>query len=185
MNKGYLIDLAFLNKFQKLSDWIQGYLGWNNFAVAKFLRILMWISLLMREFVSFRDGIDSMEVVIIICSITVIMKMEFMAHKAERSLKNKNGLMNPAVNQYANARIIMQFVALAAFGFLIIHLYYIFSPSLTAVEKPYHDWKELLWDIFGVLIFPVSYFSSCTPKPYNPRKERKLVPLTLKKASLR
>ena len=175
MKKGYSIDSLLLEKFQKASDWAQDYFGYNNFAIAKFLRIVMVIAFMLREAISLFRGIDSSEITIIICSVMIIVKMESISRKAEQDLKNKSGLMNNAVSEYAVTRIIMQLVAIAAFGFFIKHLYYILNPSVIGIQKQYGEWKELFWDTFGMLMFFVAYFSSCTPKPYKPSKARKLI----------
>lgn len=146
----------------------------------------MIISFVLREVISFLNGLDSMEIVIIACSATVIVKMEFLSHKAEQGLKNRYGLINPAVSEYAITRIMMQFVSVAAFGFLMKHLYYVLTPSVV-IDKQFDEWKELFWDVFGILIFFVAYFSSCTPKPYKPNKARKLIEsnkITLSTATL-
>lgn len=173
MEKAYLIDLILLKKFQRISDWVQDHLGHNNFAIAKFLRAAMAVALLLREVISFRKGMDGTEIIIVACSAAIIIKMKFIAHNAEQVLKTKNELMNPVVNQYAVARIIIQFVALAAFGYLLVYLYYIVNQPFMIVDKWYDEWKELFWNFFGVLIFPVAYFSSCTPRPYKTSKNRK------------
>lgn len=174
MESGYSIDLFLLQKFQNVSDWMQDYLGFNNFAIAKLLKIAMIMSFLLREALSFINGVDNSEIIVLISSLVIIVKIEFLSTKAEQSVKNKHGIINPAVIEYAATRIIMQFVAIAAFGFLIKHLCYILTPSVTVITQ-FNEWKELFWDIFGMLIFFVTYFSSCTPKPYKPSKARKFI----------
>jgi len=184
MKKGYLVDLLLLNKFQKIADLVQNHFGYNNFAIAKLLRMAMVLALALRVMISFLSGIDSGDIIIIASSVMVLIKMEAIANNAKKSLRNSEGLMNPVVGQYAGTRIIIQFVALAAFGFLVIHLYYILNPSFTTFDKQLNDWKELCWDVFGILLFPVAYFSSCTPKPYDPSKARGYKRLQERVASL-
>jgi hypothetical protein len=175
MEKGYLIDFILLKKFQKMSDWIQGHVGHDNFAIAKLLRFIMVVALLLREVISFSKGIEATEIIVAASSTIIILKMRFIARNAEQVLKEKNGLMNPVANQYAAARIVVQFVSLAAFGFLVVHLFYTLSQTFVSPERWYVEGKELLWYFFGVLIFPVVYFSSCTPRPYNTSKARKFI----------
>lgn len=177
MKKGYSLDLILLGKFQRISDWVQEYFGYNNFAIAKFLRIAMIISFIIREVLSFMKGMESSEIVVMACSVMIIIKMEFISRRAQQSLENNPAFKNPVVSEYAITRVLIQFVGVAAFGFLIKHLYYILNPSLNYTEQ-YIQCKEFFWDIFGMLMFFVAYFSSCTPKPYKPSKARKFIEKT-------
>jgi hypothetical protein len=153
------VDLILLNKFQKASDWMQDNLGYNNFAIARCLRIAMIISFIIREILSILKGIDSSEIIVMACSIMVIIKMDFILRRAQHSLQNNPAFKNPVVSEYAVTRIMIQFVGIAAFGFLIKHLYYIVNPSVNYTEQ----------------LFFVAYFSSCTPKPYKTSKAKKLL----------
>jgi len=177
MKTGYCIDLILLGKFQKISDWVQEHFGYNNFAIAKFLRIAMIISLIIREALSFIKGIESGEIVVMACSVMIIVKMEYILRRAQQGLENNPAFKNPVVSEYAITRVLIQFVGVAAFGFLIKHLYNILDSSLNYTEQ-YNQCKEFFWDLFGMLMFFVAYFSSCTPKPYKPSKARKLIEKT-------
>ena len=174
MKSGYSIDLVLLCKFQKASDWMQDRLGYNNFAIAGFLRIAMIVSLAIREVLSFIEGIDASEIVVAACSVMVIIKMESILRRAQQGVKNNPAFKNPVVSEYAVTRVLMQFVGVVAFGFLLKHLYYIVNPSVNYAEQFDHC-KEFFWNLFGVLMFFVAYFSSCTPKPYKTSKAKKLI----------
>ena len=170
----FSIDGYLLSKFQKMSDWMQDAIGINNFIIAKALRFILVIFFALREVFAFLNGTNNMEFVVIASSVMLIVKMELLSRKAEQSVKNKYGLINSAVSEYATTRMLMQLVALAAFGFLIKHLLFIVNSSVSITEQ-YNEWKELFWDAFGITLFFVAYFSSCTPKPYKPGKARKLL----------
>lgn len=174
MKTGSSVDSILLNKFQKASDWMQDNLGYNNFAIARCLRIAMIISFIIREILSLLKGIDSSEIIVMACSIIVIIKMDFILRRAQHSLQNNPAFKNPVVSEYAVTRIMIQFVGIAAFGFLIKHLYYIVNPSVNYTEQ-LDQCKEFFWDLFGILMFFVAYFSSCTPKPYKTSKAKKLL----------
>jgi lysylphosphatidylglycerol synthetase-like protein (DUF2156 family) len=174
MKSGYSIDLVLLGKFQKASDWMQDCLGYNNFVIAGFLRIAMIVSLAIREVLSFIKGIDASEIVVAACSVMVIIKMESILRRAQQRVKNNPAFKNPVVSEYAVTRVLMQFVGVVAFGFLLKHLYYIVNPSVNYAEQFDHC-KEFFWNLFGVLMFFVAYFSSCTPKPYKTSKAKKLI----------
>ena len=171
------MDLILLGKFQKISNWVQEHFGYNNFVIAKFLRIAMIISFIIRESLSFIKGIESTEIVIMACSVMIIIKIEFILRRAQQSSENNPAFKNPVVSEYAVTRVLIQFVGVAAFGFLIKHLYYILNPSLNYTEQ-YNQCKEFFWDLFGILMFFVAYFSSCTPNPYKPSKARKFIEKT-------
>ena len=177
MKSGSSVDLILLNKFQKVSDWMQDNFGYNNFAIARFLRIAMIISFVIREVLSFLKGIDSSEIIVMACSIMVIIKMDFILRRAQHSLQNNPAFKNPIVSEYAVTRILIQFVGVAAFGFLIKHLYYIVNPSINYADQ-LDQCKDFFWDLFGTLMFLVAYFSSCTPKPYKTSKAKKLLEQT-------
>ncbi|MDE3185367.1 MAG: hypothetical protein KGM16_18285 [Bacteroidota bacterium] len=177
MKSGSSVDLILLNKFQKVSDWMQDNFGYNNFAIARFLRIAMIISFVIREVLSFLKGIDSSEIIVMACSIMVIIKMDFILRRAQQSLQNNPAFKNPIVSEYAVTRILIQFVGVAAFGFLIKHLYYIVNPSINYADQ-LDQCKDFFWDLFGTLMFLVAYFSSCTPKPYKTSKAKKLLEQT-------
>lgn len=170
----YFVDSYLLNKFQSISDWMQDTVGINNFTIAKLLRFIMVISFAFREVFAFIDGTNKTEFIVIASSVMIIVKMEILSRKAEQSIKNKHGLINPVVSEYATTRMLMQLVAFVAFGFFIKHLFYIVNPSVN-IKELYNQWKELFWDVFGITILFVAYFSSCTPKPYKPSKSRKLI----------
>ncbi len=174
MKAGNSIDLIVLGKFQKASDWMQDYFGFNNFNVAKFLRIAMIISLIIREVLVFRNGIDASEIIVIACSASILIKIELILYRAQQSLKKNPSFMNPIVNDYSVTRVMMQFIGLVTFGLLVKHLYYIINPSVSLTEE-YYQWREFFWDLFGLLMFFVAYFGSCTPKPYKPSKAKKLI----------
>ena len=177
MKTGSSVDLIILNKFQKVSDWTQDNFGYNNFIIARFLRIAMIISFVIREVLSFLKGIDSSEIIVMACSIIVIIKMDFILRRAQHSLQNNPAFKNPVVSEYAVTRILIQFVGVAAFGFLIKHLYYIVNPSVNYTDQ-FDQCKDFFWDLFGTLLFFVAYFSSCTPKPYKTSKAKKLLEQT-------
>ncbi len=174
MKSGYSFDSILLGKFQKASDWVQDLLGYNNFAIAGFLRIAMIISLVIREVLSFIKGIDASEIVVAACSVMVIIKMESILRRAQQGVKNNPAFKNPVVSEYVVTRVLIQFVGIVAFGFLLKHLYYIVNPSVNYTDQFDHC-KEFFWNLFGVLMFFVAYFSSCTPKPYKTSKVRKLM----------
>jgi hypothetical protein len=178
MKAGNSIDLILLGKFQKASDWMQDNFGYTNFDIARFLRIAMIISFIIREVLSFLKGIDVSEVIVMVCSLMVIVKTELILSRAQQSVQKNPAFINPVVSEYAITRLIMQLVGMAAFGLLLKHLYYILNPSVIVTEQ-YYQWKEFFWDIFGMLMFFVSYFSSCTPKPYKPSKAKKLIEQTV------
>jgi hypothetical protein len=178
MKAGNSIDLILLGKFQKASDWMQDNFGYTNFDIARFLRIAMIISFIIREVLSFLKGIDVSEVIVMVCSLMVIVKTELILSRAQQSIQKNPAFINPVVSEYAITRLIMQLVGMAAFGLLLKHLYYILNPSVIVTEQ-YYQWKEFFWDIFGMLMFFVSYFSSCTPKPYKPSKAKKLIEQTV------
>jgi hypothetical protein len=183
MKSGYSIDLFLLKKFQSISDWIQDYFGYDNFVIARFLRTIMITAFIFREVIACIQGIDVKEVAIMACSITIIVKIEYMLHSARESLKNKHELMNSAVVEYATTRIIMLLIATTSFGFFLSHLYSI-STSVQSITRQYNDWKELCWDTFGMLLFLVAYFNSCTPKPYKPGKLKKFAQNTVERMRL-
>ncbi len=174
MKAGNSTDLILLGKFQKASDWMQDYFGYNNFNIARFLRIAMIISFLIREVLSFFNGIKTTEIIVIICSVIIIIKMEFILRRAQQSVKKNPSFINPVVSEYAVTRLIMQFIGMAAFGLLIKNLYYIIN-SPVSLAGQYDQWKEFFWDLFGTLMFFVAYFGSCTPKPYEPCKVKKFI----------
>ncbi len=174
MKAGNSIDIIVLGKFQKASDWMQDYFGFDNFNIAKFLRIAMIISFTIREVLSFRNGTDISEIIVIACSASVLIKMELILYQAQQSLKKNPSFMNPVVNDYSVTRVMMLFIGLIAFGLLIKHLYYIINPSISLTEQ-YYEWREFFWDLFGLLMFFVAYFGSCTPKPYKPSKAKNLI----------
>lgn len=178
MKTGTSVDLILLNKFQKASDWMQDNFGYDNFTIARFLRIAMIISFVIREVLSFVKGIDSSEIIVMACSVMIIIKIELILKRAQNTSQNNPTFKNPIVNEYVFARILIQFVGIAAFGFLIKHLYYIITPSVNYTEQ-YYQCKEFFWDLFGILMFFVAYFSSCTPKPYKTSKVKKLLGQTL------
>lgn len=153
---------------------MQDHLGYNNFDIARFLRIAMIISFIIREILSFFKGIEGSEIIVITCSLIIIIKTEIILYRAQQSVKSNPGFINPATSEYGVTRLMIQFVGVAAFGLLINHLYYIINPSLNLTEQ-YHQWQEFFWDLFGMLMFFVVYFSSCTPKPYKPSKAKKLI----------
>jgi len=173
MKAGFSIDLVLLGKFQKFSDWVQDHFGYNNFAIARGLRIAMIIALVVREVLSFMKGIDPAEFVVIASSVMVMFKIKTMSYRAQESLKNNPQFKNPAVSEFAVTRVLIQFVGIAAFGFLLNHLYYIINPSVNYAEQ-FDQCKEFSWDAFGTLMFFATYFSSCTPKPYKPSKAKRL-----------
>ena len=177
MKTGNSIDIILLRKFQKASDWMQDHLGYNNFDIARFLRIVMIISFIIREILSFSKGIDGSEIIVIICSLIIIIKTELILYRAQQSVKSNPAFVNPAASEYAVTRLMMQFVGAAAFGLLVKHLYYIINPPVNLTEQ-YYQWKEFFWDLFGTLMFFVAYFSSCTPKPYKPGKVKKFIEQT-------
>jgi ABC-type multidrug transport system fused ATPase/permease subunit len=177
MKTGYSIDLILLGKFQKISNWAQEHFGYNNFVLARFLRIVMIIAFIIREALSFIKGIDSTEIVVMVCSVMIIVKMDLISRRAQQSLENNPTFKNPVVSEYAVSRVLIQFVGMAAFGFLIKHLYYIINPSVNYMDQ-YDQCKEFFWDFFGMLMFFVAYFSSCTPNPYKPSKARKFIEKT-------
>jgi hypothetical protein len=183
MKSGHTIDLFLLKKFQSVSDWVHEYFGYDNFVIARFLRIIMVIAFIFREVIACIQGIDVKEVAIMVCSVTIIIKIEYMLHSARESLKNKYELMNSAVIEYATTRIIMILIAMTSFGFFLSHLYSI-SISVQNITQQYNDWKELCWDTFGMLLFLVAYFNSCTPKPYKPGKLKKFVQNTIDRIRL-
>jgi hypothetical protein len=174
MKAGFSIDLVLLSKFQKLSDWVQDHVGYNNFAIARGLRVAMIIALAVREVLSFLKGIDPAELVVIASSVMVMFKISSMSYRAQQSLKNNPEFKNPVVSEFAVTRVLIQFVGIAAFGFLLNHLYHIINPSVNYGEQ-FDQCKEFFWDLFGTLMFFATYFSSCTPKPYKPSKARKLI----------
>lgn len=174
MKPGYSIDLFLLKKFQGVSDWVQDHFGYDNFTIARFLRTIMVIAFIFREVIACIQGIDFKEIVIMACSVTIIVKIEYMLHAARESLKNKYELMNSAVIEYATTRVVMLLIAIVAFCFFLSHLY-IISVSQQNVTQLYNDWKELCWDAFGMLLFFVAYFNSCTPKPYKPGKLKRFI----------
>ncbi len=183
MKSGYSIDLLLLKRFQSASDWTQDHFGYDNFSIAKFLRTMMIIAFIFREVIACIQGIDIKEIVVMACSVTIIVKMEYMLHSARESLKNKSEFMNSAVIEYAVTRIIVLLIAITAFCFFLSHLYTI-SISTQSVTQLYGDWKELCWDIFGILLFFVAYFNSCTPKPYKPGKLRRFIQNTTERMRL-
>ena len=178
MQSAYSIDLKLLNKFQKVTEWVQQFSGYDNFMAARVLRILMICCFLVREVIAFMQGMDIAELIIIACSITVISKMFFMQRTAEDALRNNNKLMNPTIVDFALTRIIIQFVAIGGFGFLVNHIYNIINFKIGIVVTA-NEVKDLCWDMFAILLFLVVYFNSCTPKPFDMIKKRK--PLNHKK----
>src|SRR5476651_203899 len=108
MKKGNSVDIILLRKFQKASDWMQDHFGYNNFDIAKFLRIAMIISFVIREVFSFFNGVEVSEIIVIACSVIVIIKMELISHRAQQSVKNNPAFINPVVSEYAVTRLMMQ-----------------------------------------------------------------------------
>src|SRR5215831_16375794 len=139
MKSGHSIDLFLLKKFQLISDWVQDYFGYDNFVVARFLRTIMVIAFIFREVIACIQGIDVKAILIMACSVTIIMKIEYMMHAARESVKNKHDFMNPVVVQYATTRIIMLLIAITSFGYFLSHLYTI-SASTQNVTQLYNDW---------------------------------------------
>jgi hypothetical protein len=175
MKGGNSTDLILLGKFQKASDWMQDYFGYNNFNIARFLRIVMIISFFIREVLSFLNGIKATEIIVITCSVMIVIKIELILNRAQQSVRKNPSFINPVVSEYAITRLIMQFIGMAAFGLLIKNLYYIINSPVSLAGQQYDLWKEFFWDLFGTLMFFVAYFGSCTPKPYKPGKVKKFI----------
>ncbi len=168
-----IIDVFLLDKFQRISDWLQDWFGFNNFAIAKKLNFLVVIFIGLRIFYKFLEG-KLWDLILLPFTVLFLIALTLIIAHAKRSCENNPTFKNPLALQFSFGRVIFAFIAVAlALPLLGIHYNDLMHGNIR--ENKYHNIAELFWSGSDVLIFLWLYFGSCTPKPYKPSKIKKFL----------
>lgn len=168
------VDLFLLNKFQKVSDWVQDYFCYDNFDIAKLCNIMMFILWVSRLIFSIFSGLKGFDYFYLPFTIIFCYVIKIITERVALETRNNPTFTNYAVLKYSLIRTIVRFILVLAIIFLINGFYEFKFTAVTNIDK-YKCLKHIFWNMFHVFIFLHIYFLCCTPKPKKPSKVRNLL----------
>lgn len=160
-------DQLILKKFQLIQDWFQVNFGINNFIIAKLLWVISVLFFVLRIYFVFLRGIGFIDIYILPINAFLFFLLFKFSQRSEKFCKDYPEYKNTAKSNYFFycLRIVTILMVITSLPTFI----YFFIPSVY-----YHNIVILYWNVSDILLFSFVYFVSCTPKPYQTSKAKKL-----------
>ncbi|MCI5050727.1 MAG: hypothetical protein MRY57_00245 [Candidatus Pacebacteria bacterium] len=173
-----IIDSYVLNKFQKISDFVQDWFGVDNFKIAQIAFHLYVITNLLNELFEFKElgsifwlciGIIFFFIFFIVYRF--LLRITQSAYSSNPQFQNRLGTTGTIIGMFRCYFFV--FLVLSLF-FLFFHLGHEHVPKNAGdiVYPNYLRFISFLEQLFEVCFV---YFISCTPKPKKPSKFKKFI----------
>lgn len=162
------VDTFLLKKFQQISNWSQDWFGYDNFKLARFLRIIMLCFFVLRGlFIFLQDKMSGGGKAILCMFVLLMLGAEFMLQTTEKRVRSNPELPNQAAVIYQMPRFMLRFLALFALCNLYPHVLDLIH--LSKIKEPlYHNYEMVCSSLADLFLISVFYLASCTPRPYKP-----------------
>lgn len=175
MNPIQNFDTLILNKFQKMSDIIQDWMGWNSLSLSKISLFLFSVFYLFEAFSWFLfvhgEGWRLAFALLLISFLSFQFYFGWFL-RAKNSDHNNTAFKNPLVIQYLFLRLAWNFIGLI--NFLRSLSLVLFTDCLNDEGGSYFL-AEIFSLFHNIFVFAFVYFVSCTPRPKKPSKIKKAV----------
>lgn len=175
LNLALLLDQFLLNKFQKVSDWLQERTGWNCFVVAAWCYQLIFAVFYVGIFLHpnhkfLEEGFEKefIKVLAVLILSSPFMGIMVVIRRFEKRITQAFTPESRARNPLED-RQPWRFIRL---GIVVMCCGYLSSSLGHLIRQDNYYWlTELGWSTSAILEVSYIYFSSCTPKP--PKRQEK------------
>ena len=114
METNFSIDSLLLNKFQRISDWVQEYFGYDNFDIARLCNVIMFILWIPRLIFNILSGLKGFDYFTLPMAIIFCYAIKILTNKVELEVRNNPIFTNYAVLRYSFLRTIARFILVMA-----------------------------------------------------------------------
>lgn len=169
-----ILDTYLLDKFQKISNKIQDWVGLTNFRIARVCMILFFILRILHMVLDQSHKFNSFSLIFgVLIFVFLLFYYPYSLNKVENSSANKI-FKNELVLRWSFYRPIVAFLFIFGFTMSIPFLLHTHDP-IAEKGPEYPKFIMIIGDIQQVFDVLFLYFASCTPKPKKPSKLKKFI----------